>query len=168
MPLCVSSLSNHLTVLGGVGEVCWSSAGLWDTGWQGNTSPLSAVCSLCQRILILKLKSSFMFLFIQDLDTICFFVVFRSTVIKSWSTHTAQMKNYCTLLFCSGRLCKHEVLQKLNIHEKDFATLLYRPFIGPCWIFFKCLFFVRGGKEFLDLDLDTVFDVNSIVSEVLL
>lgn len=27
---------------------------------------------------------------------------------------------------------------------------------------------VRGGKEFLALDLDTVFDVNSIVSEVLL
>lgn len=27
---------------------------------------------------------------------------------------------------------------------------------------------LRGGKEFLGFDLDTVFDVNSIVSEVLL
>lgn len=27
---------------------------------------------------------------------------------------------------------------------------------------------VRGGKEFLSFDLDTLFDVNSIVSEVLL
>lgn len=38
-------------------------------------------------------------------------------------------------------------------------------------IYFVCVLCLRagrGGKEFLSFDLDTVFDVNSIVSEVLL
>lgn len=77
------------------------------------------------------------------------------------------MRGCFTELFYSGRLCGHDGFTAtllVTIATYNMCIVFLLSYIAVCLPRLS----VRGGKEFLSFDLDTLFDVNSIVSEVLL
>lgn len=93
---------------------------------------------------------------------------------------TAQRKGCGTELSSSGTLCSRYTLYtqegqetvKSNITialvKLEYYSALFRFYLSSLFETLTCLLVARSGKEFLIFDLDTLFDVNSIVSEVLL
>uniref|UniRef100_A0A1A8M1J7 Thioredoxin domain containing 16 n=2 Tax=Nothobranchius pienaari TaxID=704102 RepID=A0A1A8M1J7_9TELE len=85
------------------------------------------------------------------------FVYFQQNVSPTISLFLVELEKSAEALrdygFLVGKVsCEKELVQEYCTEERYQHTA----------------FLFRGGKEFLSFDLDTVFDVNSIVSEVLL